>query len=129
MSSWYLDTSALLKLVINERESQALRKIVGNSDVTSHFTRLEVARTLKPYSAKAKKDAGLVMNGISLIPVDSEIMTQAELIIEVSELKAADAIHVASAMRLGTLIEGIITYDKQMAVAATRLGIQVIAPE
>ena len=129
MSSWYLDTSALLKLVVSEKESAALRKVVGDNEVTSNFTRLEVARTLKPYSAKAKKDAGALLNSISLIPVDSEIMTQAELIIEVSESKAADAIHVASAMRLGTLIEGIITYDNQMAVAASRLGIQVIAPD
>lgn len=129
MSSWYLDTSALLKLIINEKESPALRKIVGDSDVTSNFTRLEVARTLKPNSAKAKKDAGTIFNFIAQVPVDAEIIVQAELIIEASELKAADAIHVASAMRLGRLIEGIITYDKQMASAASRLGIRVLAPE
>ncbi len=129
MSSWYLDTSALLKLVIQEKESSALRKIVGDGDVTSNFTRLEVARTLKPYPTKAKKDAGTMFNFIAQVPVDSEIMAQAALVIEASELKAADAIHVASAMRLGRLIEGIITYDRQMATAASRFGIRVLAPE
>ncbi len=129
MSSWYLDTSALLKLIINEKESPALRKIVGDSEVTSNLTRLEVARTLKPYSAKAKENAGTIFNFIALIPVNSEIMALAELVIEASELKAADAIHVASALRLGTLIEGIITYDKEMAASAARLGIKVLAPE
>lgn len=128
MNSWYLDTSAFLKLVIEEPESSALRKAVGDNDVTSILTRLEVARTLKPYSAKAKRDAGTKLNLISIIPADAEIMAQAELVIEASDLKIADAIHVASAMRMGNLIQGIITYDKQMASTATRLGLKVIAP-
>jgi predicted nucleic acid-binding protein len=129
MSSWYLDTSALLKLVVQEKESAALRKVVGDDDVTSSFTRLEVARALNLYSAKTKKDASTLLNLISLIPIDFGIMTQAELIIQGSELKVPDAIHVATAIKMGTLIKGIITYDQQMASVASRLGIRVLAPD
>jgi predicted nucleic acid-binding protein len=129
MSSWYLDTSALLKLVVQEKESAALRKVVGDDDVTSSFTRLEVTRALKLYSAKTKKDASTLLNLISLIPIDFGIMTQAELIIQGSELKVPDAIHVATAIKMGSLIKGIITYDQQMASVASRLGIRVLAPD
>lgn len=129
MSSWYLDTSALLKLVVQEKESSALRKVVGDDDVTTSFTRLEVARALKLYSAKTKKDANTLLNLISLIPIDFGIMTQAELVIHASELKTPNAIHVATAIKMGRLIEGIITYDQQMASVASQLGIRIIAPE
>lgn len=128
MSSWYLDTSALLKLIVLEKESSALQLVVGDSDLTSTFTRLEVARALKPYSELAKDHAGKILNSVLLIPIDSEIMAQAELVIRATELKAPDAIHVATAMKLGTLVEGIITYDMQMAAVASRLGMKVASP-
>jgi predicted nucleic acid-binding protein len=40
--------------------------------------------------------------------------------------KSADAIHLATAETLSTLIEGVITLDKQMAKNADRLGLKVL---
>jgi len=128
MIAWYLDTSAILKLIILENESLALRAFIGEENITSVYTRLEVARTLKNYSQEAHKTAGLILKTLSLVPIDLSLISQAQLIIETSELKAPDALHVASAIACAPLIAGIITYDKAMAAAASRLGVRVEAP-
>ena len=128
MSAWYLDTSAIFKLIILEDESLALRAFIGEENITSSYSRLEVTRTLKNFAANAKKTAGLVLQTLSLVPVDTSVISQAQLIIETSELKAPDALHVASAIQCAPLIVGIITYDKQMAATASRLGLRVEAP-
>lgn len=43
-------------------------------------------------------------------------------------LRALDALHVASALRLGPEIESFVTYDSRQAVAATSAGLHVDAP-
>ncbi len=128
MIAWYLDTSAILKLIVLENESLALRAFIGKENITSMYTRLEVARTLKNYSQEVHRTAGLILKTLSLVPIDASLISQAQLIIETSELKALDALHVASAIQSVALIAGIITYDKQMAAAASRLGVRVEAP-
>lgn len=43
-------------------------------------------------------------------------------------LRALDAIHVASALRLGPEIETFVTYDSRQATAARTAGLRVVAP-
>ncbi len=43
-------------------------------------------------------------------------------------LRALDAIHVASALRLGREVETFVTYDDRQAVAARTAGLAVAAP-
>ena len=129
MIVWYLDTSAILKLIILEKESLALRAFIGTANITSTYSRLEVARTLKQYSPGVHKTAGLVLKTLSLVPIDTALISQAQLIIETSKLKAPDALHVASAIQSAPLIAGLITYDNQMAEAASRLGVRVESPK
>ena len=129
MNVWYLDTSAILKLIILEKESLALRAFIGKENITSSYTRLEVARTLKEYSPGVHKTAGLVLKTLALVPIDAALISRAQLIIETSELKAPDALHVASALQSAPLIAGIITYDDRMADTASRLGVRVEAPK
>lgn len=44
-------------------------------------------------------------------------------------LRALDAIHVASALRLGGEVDGFVTYDERQADAARAVGLQVYAPD
>lgn len=61
-----------------------------------------------------------------LMSVDDELLAEA---IELNEpLGGADAIHVASALRLGPAVLSIVTHDQQMAKAATNLGFDVFDP-
>ena len=43
-------------------------------------------------------------------------------------LRALDALHIATALRLGADLEGIVTYDERMDAAAQAIGIATIAP-
>lgn len=43
-------------------------------------------------------------------------------------LRALDAIHVASALRLEDELDGFVTYDERQAVAAQAVGLEVQAP-
>ncbi|MTA96971.1 MAG: PIN domain-containing protein, partial [Actinobacteria bacterium] len=44
--SYYLDSSAILKLIIKEAESDSLRKFINTKVITSAISRVEVIRTL-----------------------------------------------------------------------------------
>jgi hypothetical protein len=43
-------------------------------------------------------------------------------------LRTLDAIHLASALMLGTDCEGVITYDTRMQQAARDAGLSIVAP-
>jgi len=43
-------------------------------------------------------------------------------------LRTADAIPLAAACRLGDDLAGIVTYDRRMTEAGTRLGLEVTSP-
>lgn len=45
-----------------------------------------------------------------------------------SQLRALDAIHIASAQRLGREIAAFVTYDERQAAAARKVGLRVEAP-
>ncbi|HLL86218.1 MAG TPA: hypothetical protein VK387_02780 [Thermoleophilaceae bacterium] len=44
------------------------------------------------------------------------------------ELRALDAIHLASAVSLASDIDGFVTYDPRLARVAARAGLSVLAP-
>ena len=52
----------------------------------------------------------------------------AEAFNEDVSLRTLDAIHVASALLISGSIDGMITYDKQMAKNAKKMGINVLSP-
>jgi len=128
MKGWYLDTSAVLKLLVEEAESAALRKFVGSTLITSEFTRLEVARAVKLFTPQMQKAFSQLLGSFSIITLNSTVLTQSELIIGNSELRAPDAIQVASALQISKSSLGLITYDKKMISVAQKLGLRVESP-
>lgn len=123
----YLDTSAAMKLVIEEPESAALVDVItagGRRLVASWLlhTELHCAAGRRPEAV----DLGAVTTVLEA--VDLVDITRGDLIAAgtLAPLRSNDAIHLAVAIRLG--VDGLLTYDHELAATAVRAGLQVSAP-
>ena len=126
--SWYADSSAILKLLIVEKESAALIEFVDFTIKSSVVTRVEVIRTLHKIAPEKIAEAQIILAGIDLTPVNPAILSVAENFAPSITLKSLDALHVATVLFLGNSVAGLISYDKQMIKNAKELGIKVISP-
>lgn len=128
MRDIYIDSSAILKLILKESESEAIVSIARARFITSEISRVEVIRAVLRYEPSALKSAQQVLKNINYIKIDSQTLVQAERLPDRINLRALDAIHIAVAAKMGLKIKSILTYDKQMAKAAKALGFEVMAP-
>ena len=129
MTHWYLDSSAVVKTVIRERQSSALRRWLADhrEHVASELLRVEVVRAARGHDPAAVEDAREAVDAIDLIEVDQAILEAASLVDPVG-LRSLDAVHLVSALSLGQDLAGIVTYDDRLAAAATANGIAVVSP-
>ncbi|MEW6323537.1 MAG: type II toxin-antitoxin system VapC family toxin [Acidobacteriota bacterium] len=125
----YLDASALVKLVVAEAESGALRRYLRGRPgrASSALAKVEVIRAVRAHGAPAVTRARQVLRRIDLIHLDDELLEDAATL-DRGVLRSLDAIHLASARTLGDELEAVVTYDARMATAAERLGLQVDTP-
>lgn len=126
--SWYIDSSAILKLLISEKESIALVAFLDAPVKTSVISRVEVIRSLNRISPEKIAEGQVALSRFEMTPVSSPILMLAENFPVSITLKSLDAIHVATVIFLDKLVEGIITYDKAMIKNAKELGIKVVSP-
>ena len=126
---FYLDSSALVKLFKEEAETTALRQFLrdGLHLVSSALARVEVGRVARAYGAAAAERAHAVLESMTLMHLDDELL-DAAVEIDGSVLRSLDAIHLASASALGASLSAIVTYDQRMGAAARQLGLTVVAP-
>jgi uncharacterized protein len=131
----YLDSSAILKFVKPERESQALRTWrtelpQGVELVTSQLAALEISRTLLRAGVdhdRVPYVVGQALRGLYLVDVTSTVLTRARSY-GIRRLGSLDAIHLATADPFLPELAGLVTYDVELAAASSELGIAVIAP-
>jgi len=125
----YLDTSALVKLVVAEPESDALRTwLVQQVDpVTSDLARTELARAVRRVAPDLMPAARGVLDVLTILTLDAEIFEAAGRL-DPAELRSLDAVHLAGALSLGDDLTAVVTYDDRQAAAATAYGVSVIAP-
>jgi predicted nucleic acid-binding protein len=125
----YLDSSAIVKLVVREPESTALRRYLRGKRplVSSALARTEVARALLPFGREAVERGDDVLSRLDLVRVNDRVLTAAGAL-SPPELRSLDAIHLATAQQLGSDLVRICTYDDRMALAAKDLGWTVVAP-
>jgi predicted nucleic acid-binding protein len=128
MRNVYIDSSAILKMIIKEKESDAIISIARARFITSEISRVEVVRAVLRYQPSALKSAAQVLKNMNYVRIDSQTLVQAERLPDRINLRALDAIHIAVAAKMGLKINSILTYDKQMAKAAKALGFEVMAP-
>mgnify|MGYP001820833014 FL=1 len=125
----YLDSSAIVKLVVHEQESQALRTYLRRRRpiVSSALARVEVTRAVLPLGPRAAKRAEDVLRSIDLIRVNTRVLATAGTL-EPHELRTPDAIHLATAALLGNSMARIVCYDDRLTKAAQTLGWKVDSP-
>jgi uncharacterized protein len=125
----YLDSSAIVKLVVREPESTALRRYLRGKRplVTSALARTEVARALLPFGREAVERGDDVLSRLDLVRVNDRVLIAAGAL-SPPELRSLDAIHLGTAQQLGSDLLRICTYDDRMALAAKDLGWTVVAP-
>lgn len=133
----YLDSSALVKLVLAERPRDELVRWVGErrDRVSSVITSIELRRAVRramsvePSPARRRellRTADAVLEQVSLLALDDAIVARASAL-DPPALRALDAVHVASALAVEPL-EGLVTYDARLAAAATAAGLVVFSP-
>lgn len=125
----YLDSSAIVKLAVAEPESAALRRYLRrrNVMVTSALARAEVARALLPLGSAATQRGHEVLNRMEILRLGDRVLRAAGSLLPVG-LRTLDAIHLASALQMGTDLARVVTYDERMATAAAQLGMSAVAP-
>lgn len=128
--AWYLDTSAMVKLVVAEAESGALRAWLGETDrtpVSSDLTRTELMRAVRRAAPDRTVTARAVLGSVTLIKVRTALFDEAGRL-EPTELRSLDAIHLATALDLEDDLDGMVTYDDRLAEASRANGVSVFAP-
>jgi predicted nucleic acid-binding protein len=129
MAAVYLDSSAMVKLAVREPESDALRRHLRRRQpwVSSALARTEVLRALLPGGKEALNAGRRVLARCDLVRVNDRVLNLAGSM-PPSELRSLDAIHLATADRIGADLGGLVTYDDRMAKVARRMGLRVSAP-
>jgi predicted nucleic acid-binding protein len=126
----YLDSSALLKLVIVEKESRALRSFLKREAaerVSCTLARTEILRATRPHGTAALERARGLLQTLQLVQLDDVLLDAAGLLDPV-KMRSLDAIHLATALGVGPTLTSFVTYDDRLADAARALGLPVVSP-
>jgi uncharacterized protein len=127
----YLDSSALVKLVQQESESEALRGFLrqrADKPVTSALSRVEVLRAVFAGGAGALEHARRQLSRVEQIVLSTDLLDSAASLLPGAQIRSLDAIHLAAARIVGEELRAIVTYDRRMAAAAEGLGFVVEMP-
>ena len=123
----YVDSSAIVKLVVRETESAALRRYLRDRPlVSSALARVEVARAIMPHGARALRTAREVLSRIDFIRINNEVLSRASTM-EPADLRALDAIHLATASLLGESLSRLVCYDGRLASTAKATNAWTVA--
>jgi len=125
----YLDASAIVKLVVAEPESAALRRYLRAHPTRAScaLVRVEVVRSVAGHGAKATSRARALLERIHLLAVDDALLDAAAAL-PPPVLRSLDAIHLAAAQSFGADLHALVTYDRRMADAAGSVGLRCAAP-
>ncbi|HEX5497310.1 MAG TPA: type II toxin-antitoxin system VapC family toxin [Mycobacteriales bacterium] len=127
----YLDTCAFVKLLWSEPETAALQHFLtersGQRLVSSELLALEVRRAVLRTAAVGMARADLLLTRVDRVALTGGIVEAASRIPD-PHLRSADAIHLATALALGTELASFVTYDKRLVSAAEQNHLPVIIP-
>ncbi|MGH9091191.1 MAG: type II toxin-antitoxin system VapC family toxin [Acidimicrobiales bacterium] len=128
----YLDTSAAVKLLVDERGSAALADRLeagrrsGDDVLVSSLllhTELHCASNRRPEDLPRDAVAA-VLSTVALVDVERGDLTTAPLL--PGRLRSADAVHLATALRVGA--QAMAVYDGQLRSAVEVAGIGILDP-
>ncbi len=127
----YLDSSALLKLLFQEAESEALELwLSARGDVpkvSSELAKVEVVRACRRLEPTTVPAAQLLLAQLDLIPLAGAVIEQA-CNIEGATLRSLDALHLASALTIGADLSAFVVYDHRLKASAVDAGLPTLRP-
>lgn len=129
----YVDSSALIKLYVDEPESSLAVEILSVDPViaTSALSLVEVRRALSRHFAginlvRAREVFEADLDRMALIQPTESTWTYAADIAEELGVRSLDALHLAVAKRLEVASLRFVTFDIRQAQAARLLGLNVV---
>lgn len=128
----YLDTSALVKLVRREPETDALADWLDARApaawVSSSLVEVELPRALRRIDASLLPDVPATIARVSRYDIDEVVRTAAASYPDPT-LRSLDAIHLAtSRAAFGDRLSAFVSYDHRLLDAAAALGLPTVAP-
>ena len=125
----YFDSSALVKMVVEESESLALAQYLagfpGDNRITAAIARTELLRAVARRGT-AVENARTALARLNFVAIKTNVLDAAAAI-RPPELLTLDAIHLAAAMSVPKL-RALVTYDRRLADAAADAGVVVVSP-
>lgn len=129
----YLDTSALVKLIRVEAESQDLAdwldERVDIPWITSTLTEVELPRAIRAAAPDGLPAVPGVLDRLDRFEIDTVVRATAAAYPD-DTLRSLDAIHLATAQTASVTapLTALVAYDRRLRQAAADLGIPVAAP-
>ena len=127
----YLDSSAIVKFVLAEPETEALVRFLSGwpERISSVLARVEVLRAVRRAGVReaAYRRAEGVVARIGLVGIDAAVLNLAETL-GPQELRTPAAIHLATALSVGEDLGALLSYDACLSRAATSSRMVVLSP-
>jgi uncharacterized protein len=125
----YLDSSAVVKTVVEERGSRSLRRFLREFEThaSSELARVEIVRAIRRSQPAALPRATAAIERLVLIELSTSILDAAAFV-DPPALRTLDALHLATARALTAQLGAFVTYDERMAEAGIALGLPVAVP-
>lgn len=126
----YVDTSAALKLLIEEAESAPLAEELmarvdrGDRLVSSMLLYTELHCAARRHARLPAEVVNSVIDSINLVDIARADLLYAAAL--AGGLRSADAIHLATAIRLQA--DALVAYDVELLAAAADAGLTTLAP-
>jgi predicted nucleic acid-binding protein len=132
---YYIDTSAAVKLVNPEPETEALHVFLRQIQQEPGSWSLVSSDLLKTEILSAVLRAGMApsvgmraINSVYLLRLTPQICESAGMLSGQLGVRSLDALHLATAVSERSTLRAFVTYDQKLGDAARELGIQVEAP-
>ena len=126
----YFDTSALVKLVREEAETEVLNDWLvtrrGIRRVTSSLARVELIRAVRPDGDESIRQASRILVELDNMPMTYDLLDMAGALPQ--PIRSLDAIHLASALRVRADLTAFVAYDKRLLAAADEVGLPIASP-
>jgi predicted nucleic acid-binding protein len=127
----YLDTSAIVKVVVTEPESVALVDWLNDhGDVPwapSVIGHIEVMRAAKRVGPATTAAAGRLLESVDTLVLTDAIVTVAKSI-GPPELCTFDAVHLATALEYRRYLDAVCVYDRRLVEASKAQQLPVVTP-
>jgi predicted nucleic acid-binding protein len=128
MSRWYIDSSASLKVIKEEAESDALTTFIDSHQpllVGCWLLETEMRRAVHRDPALSQDLVSEFLGRLDLYELPVGSFRSAGLL-PGTHLRSLDALHLAAAVSIG--VDAVLTYDERMAASARDLGLRVLSP-